>query len=146
MVARIILAIIGLIAMIVGVAQIVAPDAVLNLWRPLLIGDPFAAPPRTLYIMGVVPLIIGLFLLYIGIRRLVQLSWLVILVGALSLIAGLFALISPSLFRDVVNSLIYAQPEQTKLTLNYVSGAIRIIIGLIFLIIAFRPAPERRRA
>lgn len=145
MTARRILAVIGSIAMVVGVTQIVTTDTLLRLWRPLIVGDPFAAPPREIYIMGAISVVLGIFLLYTGIKRLVHLSWLVAFIGVLSLIVGALVTIAPDLFRDTINSMLYAQPERTRLTINYVSGAIRVVVGLIFLIIGLRSAPERQR-
>lgn len=131
--------------MVVGIAQLLAPDATLNLWRPYIVGNLFGAPPHEIYILGTLTIVLGLFLLYIGITRLVQLSWFVVIIGVLAFIAGLLIVIMPDLFRDTVNSLIYTQPERIRRIINYVSGAVRFAIGFIFLIIALSPAPVRRR-
>lgn len=131
--------------MVVGVSQILAPDATLNIWRPYIVGNPFGPPPHEIYILGALTIVLGVFLLYIGITQLVQLSWFVLVIGALAFIAGILIVIMPDLFRDTVNSLIYTQPERTRRIINYISGAVRFAIGFIFLVIALSPVPARQR-
>lgn len=145
MIVKLVLAIIGIITLVAGVLQILMPHRVWLAVEKIAVWPSGQPVPASIYVMGAVAIALGLFLLYVGIRRLAIAAWLIWLVGLLMLLAGLFMVIAPETFRDAVRLGFYARPEDTKLALSYIGGTIRIVIGLVMLVAALARPPVRVR-
>jgi len=142
MTVRRIVAVIGFLVLAMGVAQILRPAGYWEFWRNFAVGTTYGEPPVGLYVFGVIAILLGVFLLYVGLRRLTLLAPLIWIVGALALLTGLLMLLGPKFYRDLMYALFYHRSDVTMVGLSYVGGVVRIIIGALFLIAGFKRPPE----
>lgn len=141
MVERRIVAVVGLLAMVAGVLQVFQPQRYWTFWESLLYGQ-----RAGLYALGLLSFFLGLFLLYVGIRRLVLFGTLIWIVGALSVLSGLAMLVTPVFYLDMLSALFYARAQGTMLVISYVGGIIRFFVGVLLLIAGISPQPRRETA
>lgn len=138
MVEKKVVAAVGLLGMVAGVLQIFQPQRYWTFWERLLFGQ-----RAGLYAFGLLAFFLGLFLLYLGIRRLVLFGTLIWIVGALSTLTGLAMLVVPAFFLDMLSALFYARAQGTMMVLSYISGIIRFFVGVLLLIAGISPRPRR---
>ncbi|MBI2842239.1 MAG: hypothetical protein HYX78_02445 [Armatimonadetes bacterium] len=138
---RIVLAIVGILIAVVGVAQIIWPRRLWQFGERVAVWPADQPPPDSIYIIGAIAILLGFFLLYVGLRRLTVFSTLIWIVGAIALVSGLVAVLLPRSFLAFELAIFYARPELTKIVLTYIGGAIRILLGLAFLIAALSRRP-----
>jgi hypothetical protein len=110
MVERRIVAVVGLLAMVAGVLQVFQPQRYWTFWESLLYGQ-----RAGLYALGLLSFFLGLFLLYVGVRRLVLFGTLIWIVGVLSVVSGLAMLVTPVFYLDMLSALFYARAQGTML-------------------------------
>jgi len=141
MTVRRITVVIGLLAMLISVLQVFQPRAFWSFWEGHLYERQV-----TLYALGIISFFLGLFLLYVGLRKLTLFSTLIWIIGVLSLISGLIMLVSPEFFLDLLSALFYARSDGTMLTISYISGVIRFLLGALILIAGLSPKPTKTKA
>lgn len=132
--SRVVLVLFGAIALIAGIALLIKPRVVWSSFVSLATWTPAAGPPTAFYVLGVVSLLLGIVLVYTGIRRFTPYSVLILIIGIIALLDGFFILIAPTVFRDFLQTVFFAKPDSTKIILSYIGGVIRIIIGMLFII------------
>lgn len=143
MLSKRLLALIGILAMAVGVLQVFKPQEFWEFWDRNLIGyelDPISA---VTYIVGGFSVLLGLFLLYVGLRKLTRFSTLIWVIGLLSTIAGVLLLVSPRLMLDLLNAIFFKRSYETKMVWSYITGIIRFFIGVLFVIAGLSRTPSR---
>lgn len=132
--ARIILVLLGALTVTAGIALLVSPKAVWSAFEPLVMWSPSVGPPTSIYVLGIVVILLGILLTYTGIRKFTRYSVLIGIIGVIYLAFGVFVLTSPSAFRNLEMSAFYGKPDSTKILLSYISGVIRVILGVLFII------------
>jgi uncharacterized membrane protein HdeD (DUF308 family) len=97
--------------------------------------------PTLFYVSGAIAVVVGLIMFYAGVNRFTRYSILVWIIGLLIFLAGVIALIAPGGFIDFERRVFFSQPENVRLLMIYVSGAIRILIGLLLIIAGISRPP-----
>lgn len=132
--SRLVVALTGLLFIVSGVLLILRPR-ILWEWGSTYAVWPVGQPvPTSFYILAVASLVLGLILLYAGLRRFVIYSTFVIIIGLIMLLAAIGMLIFPATFRDFENAIFYGRSDAQRLIFSYVGGIIRVIIGLVLFI------------
>jgi len=146
MTTRRILAALGILLMAAGALMVFRPRPYWTFWEDLLIGEPGGRPTVSVFIIGGLSIILGVFLLYIGLRRLTLFSTLMRIAGILTLAVGLLMVLAQEAYRDLLNTIFYGRSDWAKMTMSYVGGPIRFFIGVLFLIAGLKRLPDRPEA
>lgn len=137
MVLRVIVAIVGVLIVLTGLAELILPHR----WFVGLTQGFFGS--RALVITGVVEIILGLLFIGAVLAREVGLGLYVLLFGIYMAGAGIMMLLYPAHFRSIMDLLFLKQTPLGQAAILWMTGLLRIIIG-VGLLYAAVMVPVRR--
>jgi hypothetical protein len=127
---------IGIIAVIVGISQIIITHRVEVMTKHYIAGS-------SIYLLAAVSLLFGIILAWAGATRHVRLFRLILVIGVLMIIAGLFIGILPGMSRELIYTFYFNKPESTRKIIAWAGGLIRILLGTIIIYAGMHPPIPR---
>lgn len=135
MIMRRVVLVLGALVLALGLSQVFAA----SWWLRIV---PAMLAPHGLRIAGVIALLIGLVLVDAALLKEVGLRWFVVLIGALMLVGGVALLFSPNAMSAYWTSFA-SRPHASQMTITWVAGIFRAIIGLLLIWAATKAAGTR---
>lgn len=132
MVLRKIVAVVGAVVVLVGLAEIVLPHQMINLTDAMM-------HPVTIRILSVVELVLGAVLIAAALRRTVGLRTYVLILGIWLIIVGFVMFAAPLFVIDLVYALLLNRVHGAQLVILWASGLVRIVLGAALLWAGIKP-------
>lgn len=132
MVVRRTIGVVGVLLLLVGLFEIAFPGRAISLTKAV-------AHLVWLRITGGIGAAVGVVLLIAYFNRLVGLRLFVLILGIYMIAAGLIALAGPELMRDLIYALLLRRAPAFQLVVLWVSGLVRIALGIALLYSVARP-------
>jgi len=122
MALRVIVAVLGLLIVLVGLMEIVAPDQILVFSQSLM---------RTNVVrwLGVVELVLGVVLIVAALRRAVGLTTFVLLMGSYLVVLSVVMFVAPGRLVDIVRASVVDASPGAQIAVLWMSGLLRILLG-----------------
>lgn len=139
--ARVLVSIIGVIFLLSGIMLLLWPKMALQFGSKVAVFPPGTHVTSAFYTLAAFALLMGLILFLSGIRKLVVYSTFVWVVGAIIIVVSILMLVHPYAFRDFENELLYQRSESFKMTIAYVAGIARLIVGYFLLMAGIKRPP-----
>ena len=136
---RKIVAIVGALAIVIGVYQIVRPDSSLAAARAIL-GKEYVTA------LGLPAAILGIVFLVAGLRRLVRISLLVTIIGGLMVIVGAMMLAHPGFTRSLIWRVYLGRSHSIQMAMTVAGGVIRSVLGTLLLYAGIVPPRREEHA
>ena len=136
---RKIVAILGAIAVVAGVFDIVRPQLTLAAAQAVTKSDYMSA-------MGLLAIFIGLALALAGLRHEVRIPLFVTIVGGVAIIFGAMFFVHPQTIRRLLDTLWFDRGDTLRNVITVTRGIVRVIVGVLLLYSALVPPQEAELA
>jgi hypothetical protein len=136
MIIRKLVVLIGVITVLVGAVQIALPRKVEGLIHTALTSS-------WIYAFAALVLLAGIILVTAAGLKQVRISRLILLIGLLSLLAGIFLFAAPAFAKDIVDAFLFKRADSYRVMAIAGSGLLRIIFGALIVYSASRPPAPR---
>lgn len=138
MILRKIVAVIGAVVVLVGLAEIVLPAQMIALTDAMM-------HPVTIRVLGVLELVIGVVLLAAALRRVVGLRTYVLVLGIWLIVVAVVMFAAPYFLIDLIYAMLLNRAHSVQLGVLWASGLVRILLGSALIWAAAVP-PSRSNA
>lgn len=132
MALRAFVGILGIVIVLVGLMEIIAPGQIVSLSTSLM-------RPTAVRALGVMELVLGLLLIAAGLRRVVGLTTYVLILGSYLALLSVVLLVAPDRLIDMVHKSFLDVPPATQTIVLWLSGLLRMLLGAALFWAAMRP-------
>jgi hypothetical protein len=138
---RAIVGLVGILAIAVGAMLLLWPRGVWRLAESRAFWPAGGSAPASFFVIAAVGIVLGLFFLYVGLKRLTIFSVLIWIIGVVLLVNCLAMAVAPRSYRSFEAAIFYSRPEAGKAVFSYVAGTVRLVVGYSLVIAALRRKP-----